>query len=71
MVVEGLANVYKTCLTKNQMLNDILIPGEEWQLVGEHYKFTEGAAVNATGEAFFQDIPNSKTYKVDPEWQTQ
>lgn len=47
------------------MLSDILIPGEEWQLVGEHYKFTEGAAVNAKGEAFFQDIPNSKTYKID------
>src|SRR5450631_214396 len=53
--------------TKNQMLSDILIPGEEWQLVGEHYKFTEGAAVNASGESFFQDIPNSKTYKVDLE----
>jgi len=55
----------KSGATKNQMLSDILIPGEEWQLVGEHYKFTEGAAVNAKGEAFFQDIPNSKTYKVD------
>jgi gluconolactonase len=55
----------KPGVTKNQMLNDILIPGEEWQLVGEHYKFTEGAAVNARGEAFYQDIPNSKTYKVD------
>ncbi len=55
----------KAGATKNQMLNDILIPGEEWQLVGEHYKFTEGAAVNEKGEAFYQDIPNSKTYKID------
>lgn len=54
----------KAGATKNQMLSDILIPGEEWQLVGEHYKFTEGAAVNEKGEAFFQDIPNSKTYEV-------
>ena len=51
--------------TKNQMLNDILIPGEDWKLVGANYKFTEGAAVNAQGDAFFQDIPNSKTYEVD------
>jgi gluconolactonase len=51
--------------TKNQMLSDILIPGEDWKLVGENYKFTEGTAVNAKGEAFFQDIPNSKTYKID------
>lgn len=53
--------------TKNSMLGDILIPGEDWQLVGQHYKFTEGTAVNASGEAFFQDIPNSKTYKIDLE----
>jgi sugar lactone lactonase YvrE len=33
--------------------------------VGSGYKFTEGTAVNSTGEAFYQDIPNSKTYKVD------
>jgi gluconolactonase len=51
--------------TKNQMLSDLLIPGEEWTLVGEKYRFTEGAAVNALGESFFQDIPNSKTYKID------
>jgi gluconolactonase len=51
--------------TKNQMLSDLLIPGETWTLVGEKYRFTEGAAVNALGESFFQDIPNSKTYKID------
>lgn len=51
--------------TKNQFLSDILIPGNEWELVGEGYTFTEGTASNAAGEVFFQDIPNSKTYKVD------
>ncbi|MEO6000381.1 MAG: SMP-30/gluconolactonase/LRE family protein [Chitinophagaceae bacterium] len=50
--------------SKNQVLTDILIPGEEWELVGEGYKFTEGIAANATGEVYFQDIPNSKTYKI-------
>lgn len=50
--------------SKNQFLNDILIPGEDWQLVGQGYKFTEGTAANAVGEVFFQDIPNGKTYKV-------
>ena len=53
--------------TKNQFLSDILIPGEEWQLVGEGYGFTEGTAVNAKGEVFFHDIPNAKTYKVSGE----
>src|SRR5262249_54019 len=28
------------------------------------YKFTEGPAANAKGEVFFNDIPNSKTYKI-------
>jgi sugar lactone lactonase YvrE/predicted alpha/beta superfamily hydrolase len=54
-----------TGLSKNQVLSDILIPGEDWQLVGQHYSFTEGAAVNARGESFFQDIPNSKTYRFE------
>lgn len=49
---------------KNSVLNDILIPGEEWQVAWEGGKFTEGAAANAKGEVFFNDIPNSKTYKI-------
>jgi sugar lactone lactonase YvrE/enterochelin esterase-like enzyme len=55
----------KTGVNKNQFLADILIPGEDWQLVGKDYKFTEGTAVNPAGEVFYQDIPTSKTYKVD------
>ena len=51
-------------LSKNQFLNDILIPGQDWELVGQGYKFTEGTGANASGEVFYQDIPNSKTYKV-------
>ena len=50
--------------TGNQVLTDILIAGENWKLVGQGYKFTEGTAVNAGGESFYQDIPNSKTYRV-------
>ncbi|PAW82877.1 MAG: gluconolactonase [Pedosphaera sp. Tous-C6FEB] len=45
-------------------LKDILVPGADWQLVGEGYKFTEGAAANVAGEVFFNDIPNNKTYKI-------
>jgi len=50
--------------TKNPYLSDLLIPGENWELVGEGYGFSEGPAVNAKGEVFYQDIPNAKTYKV-------
>ncbi len=51
--------------SKNQFLSDLLIPGEDWELVGQGYKFTEGTAANVKGEVFYQDIPTSKTYKVD------
>ncbi len=50
--------------TGNAMLNDILLPGEGWQLVGDGYKSTEGAAVNAKGEVFFNDQREGKTYKI-------
>ena len=45
-------------------LQEILLPGEDWQLVAEGYKFTEGPAANAQGEVFYNDVPASKTYKV-------
>jgi sugar lactone lactonase YvrE len=45
-------------------LQEILVPGEGWTLVADGYRFTEGPAVNARGEVFFNDIPNSKTYKI-------
>lgn len=51
--------------SKNDFLSNLLIPGEEWELVGQGYQFTEGTTVNKNGEVFYQDIPTSKTYKVD------
>jgi gluconolactonase len=54
----------KTGTTKNPMLNDILLPNEGWQLVGEGYRFSEGPAVNAKGEVFFDDGPAGTIWKV-------
>jgi sugar lactone lactonase YvrE/enterochelin esterase-like enzyme len=48
----------------SSQLKEILVPGEEWKLVAEGYKFTEGPTVNEKGEVFYNDVPNSKTYKV-------
>jgi sugar lactone lactonase YvrE len=45
-------------------LQEILVPGEEWKPVAEGYKFTEGPAVNAKGEVFYNDVPESRTFKV-------
>lgn len=50
--------------SKNDFLSNLLIPGEDWELVGEGYGFTEGTAANAKGEVYYQDIPASKTFKV-------
>ena len=53
--------------SKNQFLSDLLIPGEDWELVGQGYQFTEGITANANGEVYFQDIPTSKTYMITAE----
>ncbi len=45
-------------------MQELLVPGETWQLVAEGYQFTEGPATNAQGEVFFNDVPKSKTYKI-------
>jgi gluconolactonase len=48
----------------SQQLREILMPGEDWVLVADGYRFTEGPAPNARGEVFFNDIPNGKAYKI-------
>jgi sugar lactone lactonase YvrE/enterochelin esterase-like enzyme len=40
-----------------------LIPGEDWQLVSQGYRATDGPAVNAKGELFFTDTPNSRIFR--------
>lgn len=45
-------------------LNTVLVDGKGWELVSEGHKFTEGPAVNAQGEVYFTDIPESKIYKI-------
>ncbi|MEZ4700023.1 MAG: SMP-30/gluconolactonase/LRE family protein [Rhodothermales bacterium] len=45
-------------------LQDILVPGESWELVSEGYRFTEGPATNRKGEVFFNDALGNTTYKI-------
>lgn len=47
-----------------QRRTELVIPGEDWQLVSEGHKFTEGPAVAENGEVYFSDIPNNRIYKV-------
>jgi gluconolactonase len=42
----------------------VLIPGEEWQLVSQGHRATDGPAVNAAGELFFSEPANNRIHKV-------
>ncbi len=46
-------------------LQEILVPGETWQLVGEGYQFTEGPAADAKGDVYFCDVPRKQIFKLD------
>ena len=48
----------------SSQMQELLLPGEGWKLVGEGYRFTEGPVTNAKGEVFFNDVGASRTYKV-------
>ncbi len=54
----------KLGVSKNNTLDALLIPGEDWQLVGEGYKFSEGPVANAKGEVFFADGQSNNIWKV-------
>jgi gluconolactonase len=62
---KGWPEPVKAGTSKNNTLDALLISGEGWQLVSEGYRSTEGPAVNAKGEVFFTDGPNSKIHKID------
>ncbi|HET6880250.1 MAG TPA: RICIN domain-containing protein [Pirellulales bacterium] len=44
---------------------EVLIAGEEWQLVAEGFQSTRGPACNARGEVFFADTTNNKLHRID------
>lgn len=43
---------------------EIIIPGEGWQLVAEGFKSTRGPACNASGEVFFADTSSDKIHRI-------
>ena len=46
-------------------LTQVLIDGEDWQLLSIGHRFTEGPAVDQHGNVFFSDIPNDQIFKID------
>ncbi|GAB3945998.1 SMP-30/gluconolactonase/LRE family protein [Spirosoma harenae] len=61
---KGWPEPIKAGTSKNQMLVDILVPNEGWQLVGEGYKSTDALSTNAQGDVFFSDGPGGKIWKI-------
>ena len=47
-----------------QDVYQVLIPGEEWQLVSEGHRHTDGPAVSASGELYFTDPANNRIHRV-------
>ncbi len=45
-------------------LDQVLIEGEGWELVGEGYKFTEGPACDPAGRLYFTDPPGNTIYRL-------
>ena len=46
-------------------LSTVLIEDEGWELVASGFRFTEGPAVDAAGNLYFSDVPNSRIHKLD------
>lgn len=43
---------------------EILIPGEEWELVSEGHRYTEGPALTPQGEVLFTEAAKNSIYKI-------
>lgn len=43
---------------------EILVPGEDWQLVAEGFKSTRGPSTNAAGEIFFADTSADRIHRI-------
>jgi sugar lactone lactonase YvrE/enterochelin esterase-like enzyme len=46
-------------------VTELLDPDQDWELVGEGYRFTEGPAIDREGNVFFVDVRNNRIHKID------
>jgi len=55
----------RTAFAQDMPLSQILIEGEGWELVAAGFQYAEGPAVDAGGNVYFSDVPNSKIHRLD------
>ncbi len=56
--------VQQFVFAQDMPLTQILLEGEEWQLVSEGHQFTEGPVCDPHGNVYFVDVPKSQIFKV-------
>ena len=50
---------------RHYISNNIVLDSDpDWEVVSQGHKFTEGPAVDAKGNVYFSDIPNSRIYRI-------
>ena len=45
-------------LAQDMPLHDVLVDGEDWEIVADGFRFTDGAATDAEGNFYFSDVSN-------------
>lgn len=60
-----LLSIVSLVRAQDMPLSQVLIDGEDWQLVAGGYQFTEGPAIDKDGSVYFVDVPESLIYKID------
>lgn len=61
------ATPIKPGVSTNAPVSQIIIPGSEWELLGQGYGFPGGLCATATGEVFFADMTESRIYRIAPD----
>jgi len=51
-------------LSERHGLANVLITGQDWELVSQGHQFAEGPAVSPTGDVFFTNVPAGEIWKV-------
>lgn len=66
-LLTGLLLASGSASAQDMPLTQVLIDGEDWELLADGFRYTEGPAVDRHGNVFFADPPNSRIHRIDPD----